>query len=288
MPFVYYYDPSDGVPSESKVGALTGAATNVPGVLTNATPPSANQVLATTDANDATWTSTPTINITGSASLDLPLTGGSLSGAISIPSGDFYTWTTAGDQIPGIGATASTNGIMVLQTYGGTGAVYINPNPSTGTGGLVVCAGGVTTFSAVGGISGAGVVSGTSLSVSGQVGGGSANITGAVLGGQFTDTIDNLTPGSGSYTVSWASGAIVNLDLTTSTTITFSGAVAGQTLTFFLTQGGSGSNTVAWANTIRWPGGTAPTLTTTESKTDVISFFYNGSSYFGFIGGLNF
>jgi hypothetical protein len=272
MPFIVFYSPGDGVVAESKVGSINPGATNIAAVNVTSTAPSANQVLMATDATDAVWTSSPTINITGNASLDLPLTGGTLTGALGLPINSFLTWNTAGSQIPGIGASSSS---FVIQGASGS-TTYFNPNPGTGTGGIVVC-NGTGTFISVGGISGSGVVSGTS-----------ANISGATTSGQFTDTIDNLTPGSASYTVSWAAGAVVNLDLTVSTTITFSGAVAGQTLTFFLTQGGSGSNTVAWANTIRWAGGTAPTLTTTTSKTDVISFFYNGSSYFGFVGGLNF
>jgi hypothetical protein len=43
-------------------------------------------------------------------------------------------------------------------------------------------------------------------------------------------------------------------------------------------QDSTGSRTITWPGSVRWPGGTAPTLTTTASKTDYIAFIYNGAS----------
>jgi hypothetical protein len=205
----------------------------------------------------------------------LPISGGSLTGAIAIPSGDFYTWTTAGNQIPGIGAVAATNGPMVIQCYGGTGAVEINPNSLTGTGGLAVFSGGVSPVF-VGGINGSGVVSGAS-----------ASISGAVAGKQFTDTIVTGGSSGSAVTVNWAAGAIQTYSLTANCTFTMSGAAAGQTVTLFITQG-SGAYTATWSPTANWPSSTAPTITTTSGKVDVISFFYDGSNYWGFVGGQNY
>jgi hypothetical protein len=46
-----------------------------------------------------------------------------------------------------------------------------------------------------------------------------------------------------------------------------------------LIQGGSGSNTIpTWPSSVRFSGGTAPTLTTTNGKTDYIGFIYNGAA----------
>jgi hypothetical protein len=89
------------------------------------------------------------------------------------------------------------------------------------------------------------------------------------------------------YNISWSSTPIYNVTLTTSTTFTYTGAKAGQTLTFFLSQDGTGNRTVTWPTT-SWPSGTAPTLTTSTYKTDIISIFYDGAKYFGFIGGQNY
>ena len=54
-----------------------------------------------------------------------------------------------------------------------------------------------------------------------------------------------------------------------------------------LVQDGTGSRTVTWP-TIKWAGGAAPTLTTTATTgTDIITFEYDGTSYFG-VSSLNF
>lgn len=50
------------------------------------------------------------------------------------------------------------------------------------------------------------------------------------------------------------------------------------------------SRTITWPNSIKWPGGTTPTLTSTNAKRDILSFLStdNGTSYLGFIGGQNY
>ncbi len=64
-------------------------------------------------------------------------------------------------------------------------------------------------------------------------------------------------------------------------TLTFSNAPkAGSLVTIILVQDGTGSRTVTWPATVKWSGGTAPTLTTTASKRDVFTFVYDGSNYY--------
>ncbi len=43
-------------------------------------------------------------------------------------------------------------------------------------------------------------------------------------------------------------------------------------------QDGTGSRTLAWNAAFLWDSGTAPTLTTTASATDMFEFYYNGTS----------
>lgn len=53
-------------------------------------------------------------------------------------------------------------------------------------------------------------------------------------------------------------------------------------------QDGTGSRNVVFFNTIKWAGGTAPTLTSTASKTDVFGFLCTASGYYdGYIVGQN-
>jgi hypothetical protein len=60
-------------------------------------------------------------------------------------------------------------------------------------------------------------------------------------------------------------------------------------------QGNGGSKVITWAvtsGTIYWAGGgilntDEPTLTTTDDKTDILSFYFDGTNYFG-VASLNF
>lgn len=45
----------------------------------------------------------------------------------------------------------------------------------------------------------------------------------------------------------------------------------GQRLTYVIVQDATGSRTLAWTDTIKWKGGSAPTLTTTATKADIIT-----------------
>jgi len=41
------------------------------------------------------------------------------------------------------------------------------------------------------------------------------------------------------------------------------------------------SGTITWPSNVKWAGGTKPTLTTTTSGIDIVSFYFDGVSYFG-------
>lgn len=94
-------------------------------------------------------------------------------------------------------------------------------------------------------------------------------------------------------------GGTATLDLSSATrhsvafpagniTIALSNATVGQYFQVELTQDSTGSRTVTWFSTIRWAGGSAPTLTTTANKRDVFGFICTGSgTYDGYIIGQN-
>lgn len=72
-------------------------------------------------------------------------------------------------------------------------------------------------------------------------------------------------------------------------TLALSNANAGQVFTIVLVQDGTGSRTVTWFTTIKWAGGSAPTLTTTASKADAFTFIATDSTHFyGTVAGQNF
>ena len=71
-------------------------------------------------------------------------------------------------------------------------------------------------------------------------------------------------------------------------TIALSNGSVNQIFLISITQDSSGSRTVTWFSTIRWAGGSAPTLTTTASKRDTFGFIRTGSgTYDGFVIGQN-
>jgi hypothetical protein len=71
-------------------------------------------------------------------------------------------------------------------------------------------------------------------------------------------------------------------------TLALSGGTTGQQFTLALTQDGTGSRTVTWFATIKWPGATVPTLTTAAGKTDIFTFKqYGTGTYYGFVAGQN-
>jgi hypothetical protein len=102
----------------------------------------------------------------------------------------------------------------------------------------------------------------------------------AAGGGGITPITSSIV----SFAVNWASiqntVGLYTKTLTANSTFTFSGAVAGQSVNIRLTQASGASYTVTWP-TIKWPGGTAPTMTSTNNKTDIYSIFYDGTNYYG-------
>ena len=90
------------------------------------------------------------------------------------------------------------------------------------------------------------------------------------------------------YTVDFSTSSITDLTLTANTTLTFPTATAGAQGTLLITQDATGARTVTWPTSIRWASGTAPTLTATAAKTDVISFLAVGTYWLGFVGGQNY
>lgn len=77
--------------------------------------------------------------------------------------------------------------------------------------------------------------------------------------------------------------------LTANCVLTFPGPGAGRSFLLALKQDATGTRTVTWPGTVKWPGGTAPTLTTTAGKTDLLSFTsVDGASWLGILAAANF
>ncbi len=86
--------------------------------------------------------------------------------------------------------------------------------------------------------------------------------------------------------VDWSKGNTQAVTLGGTRVLVFSGGQKGERYTLILKQDATGSRSVTWPASVRWPGGPPQTrgrpaniLTTTANKADYITFFYNGVSY---------
>jgi len=98
-------------------------------------------------------------------------------------------------------------------------------------------------------------------------------------------TINNYTEGTvaigntgTSHTFSLTSGTFQTATLNGNCTFTMPTAATGKSFILKLTQGGS--NTATFTN-VKFPGGTAPTITATINAIDIISFISDGTNWYG-------
>lgn len=82
-------------------------------------------------------------------------------------------------------------------------------------------------------------------------------------------------------TVDWNNGDRQKMTLDENVTISFSNATEGQTVTLYMLQDGTGTNTITFADTISWSEGTTPTWTTTADDMNIAVISYVGSAYYG-------
>ncbi|CAB4123040.1 hypothetical protein UFOVP29_199 [uncultured Caudovirales phage] len=112
----------------------------------------------------------------------------------------------------------------------------------------------------------------------------------------YSETMTAPAISSGNLTLDLYNGTVFNVSLSGSvTTVTISNtsvvaATAGSVASFVTIFNGTGSAyTVAWPASVRWPAATAPVITTTAGKRDVLTFFStdSGVSWNSFISGQN-
>jgi hypothetical protein len=92
---------------------------------------------------------------------------------------------------------------------------------------------------------------------------------------------------STAITLALTNGTVQIITLTGNATITMPTATSGKSFIMFLKQDGTGSRTVTWS-TVKWAGGTAPTITSTASRMDILSFFADGTNWYGVSVGANY
>lgn len=110
----------------------------------------------------------------------------------------------------------------------------------------------------------------------------------------FDEVGKTYTPSSGSQTVALDCAAnnmhiVTGNDSGTAITFTIANATNSQPFIVSILQGATTLSTIAgWFSTIRWAGGSAPTLTATLNKRDTFGFIRTGTNtYDGFVIGQN-
>lgn len=148
-----------------------------------------------------------------------------------------------------------------------------------------------------GNIENANVKSGAAIDVS-KISGTAVNLSSTqTISGQKTivkpimnGSLQALTADSDSATITFDMTAsnIHSVTLGGNRTLAVSNVSVGQPFMVRLKQDATGSRTVTWWSGINWVGGSAPTLTTTISKTDVFGFLCTATDvYDGYIVGQN-
>ena len=208
----------------------------------------------------------------------LQLSGGAMTGAITTNS------TFDGRDVAADGATADA----ALPKAGGamTGAITTN---STFDGVDIATRDAVLTSTTTTANTALPKAGGT---LSGAIVAADQIISAPVLKDVGETCVANATSGSAD-TISLTDGNVHNVTLTANCTFTFSAPPASGTsgsFTLFLNQDGTGSRTATWPSEVKWAGGTAPTLTTTASRTDILVFttIDGGTIWYGAVSGQDF
>jgi hypothetical protein len=103
-------------------------------------------------------------------------------------------------------------------------------------------------------------------------------------------TVNNYTEGvvaigtvNTSSTLSLTNGTVQTATLTASTACTFTmpTATAGKSFILLLKQAASTGNGTATFTSVKWSGGTAPTITATAGKMDILTFIADGTNWYG-------
>ena len=80
--------------------------------------------------------------------------------------------------------------------------------------------------------------------------------------------------------IDWDNSNVQAMTLLGSGTISLNNPIDGGVYTLQITQGTGGGHTLIWSN-VKWPGGAPPSLSITAGATDILTFIYGPTAYYG-------
>jgi hypothetical protein len=95
----------------------------------------------------------------------------------------------------------------------------------------------------------------------------------------YTESQVNIGNSSTTQTISLTGGTVQTVTLTANCTFTMPTAVAGKSF-LVLIKSGAGNFTGTFTG-VKWPANTAPTITSTASRLDIIAFSSDGTNWYG-------
>jgi hypothetical protein len=197
----------------------------------------------------------------GSVSLaNVSITGGTASGNITLSN-----------------VTISSVATAITPAQGGTGLTAV------GTSGNVLTSNGTAWISQAAGAATGNVTYGNATV---SLGGSSSSIGNIAIANvtitNYVETLQAVGTVGATATLSLTTGTFLTATLTASTPCTFTmpSAVGGKSFILKLIQASSGMTTATFTS-VKWPGGTAPTITATASAVDILSFVSDGTNWYG-------
>jgi hypothetical protein len=97
----------------------------------------------------------------------------------------------------------------------------------------------------------------------------------------YTESVVSIGNSSTSQTLSLTNGTVQTVTMTGNCTFTMPTATAGKSFILIAVQDGTGSRTATFTS-VKWAGGSAPTLTTTATTgRDIFAFVSDGTNWYG-------
>ena len=173
--------------------------------------------------------------------------------------------------------TISSVATAITPAQGGTGLIAV------GTTGNVLTSNGTAWISQAAGAATGNVTYGNATV---SLGGTSSTIGNIAIANvtitNYVETLQAVGTVGASATLALTTGTFLTATLTASTPCTFTmpSAVGGKSFILKLIQASSGMTTATFTG-VKWPGGTAPTITATASAVDILSFVSDGTNWYG-------